>query len=307
MQPTTRAIKAQARTAMGKASPSYWKVTLVYLLLVTFLPNAIYEIFDASLFSLVIEIVENPSSLLDSALIGLFVTLVVTLVSMVIQLGYSLWSLRCWRQEEENGLGSLFEGFGSVGRIILSVLLVMLYTLGWMTLLGTAMYTIFSSLLGSSSSLSYLMMLLYVISFFVAVVLIVLRYSLVSYVLVERPDLSAFRAVSVASYMTRGHLWRLFRLYFSFIGLFLVANLLSMGASLVAVHATVGLQAEYALDYMQMMNLLSAPIPYWAGLVADALVALFLTPYIAVSTAGFFDGLVRPQQPQQTIHNSDIY
>ncbi len=305
----TRSLKSQARTAMGSSSPRFWQVTLVYLLLVTFLPNIIYEIFDASLMTLVFQVLENPSSVMDSVLIGLFVTLIVTLVSMVVQVGYSLWALRCWRQEEDNGYGSLFEGFGSVGRILLVTIIVFLSILGWLFLLGTAITSIMYTLLSTAlSGLDYILFALYFGSFLVACVLIVLRYVLVPYVLIERPDLSPLRVVGLASLMMRGRLWQMFRLYFSFIGLFLLSYVLSMGASVLAVQlTTTGMGSLVTMDFWTVMELINQPLPYWLGLAADALVALYFTPYLTIATAGFYDSLIQPPKASEATYNQDIY
>ncbi len=304
----THSLKSQARATMGNSSPRFWQVTLVYLLLVTVLPNLIYEIFDASLTTLIFQVLENPSSVMDSVLIGLFVTLVVTLVSMVVQVGYSLWALRCWRQEEDNGYGSLFEAFGSVGRILLTTLIVFLSILGWLFLLGTAISTIMYSLLSTAlGGLDYLLFALYFGSFLLAAVLIVLRYALVPFVLIERPDLSPLRVVGLSSLMMRGRLWQMFRLYLSFIGFFLLSYVLSTGVSILAVQLTTGMDSLITMDLWTAMELISQPLPYWLGLAADTLVALYFTPYITIATAGFYDSLIQPPKPSEATYNQDIY
>lgn len=311
MQFDIRSIKAQARAAMGDAHPRPWQITLAFLMLTVLLPNLLYEIFGAGLASLILITLESASSggaILDSILIGLFVTLVATLVSMIVQLGYSMWALRCWRREEENGYTTLFEGFSSVGRILLANVFVTIYTMGWLMLLSTAASSIlFSFAAGGDSPLFYLLLCLYLISFCVALTLIVLRYSMVPFVLIDRPELSAFRAVALATAMVRGQIWKLFRLYFSFLGLFLLANILSIGASFLVVHLASGQLIPNLTDPLTLMNLINEPLPYWLSLMVDALVALYLTPYVTVATAGFYNNLIAPPLAPQGTHNIDIY
>lgn len=310
MLPTSRALKVQARAAMSDSHPSFWVVTLVYLLLVSILPALVYEVFDASLLSIVMDTISNPSSLnasmLDAALISLFVTLVVSLVSVILQFSYNLWSLRSWRREEENGVGSLFEGFGMVGRVLLSNIFVAFFMLWWSMLLITAVSTVVGPLFfGTPSLLTYILIPLYVISVFTASYLIVLRYALVPFVLIDHPELSVFRVVSVAVAMMRRNLWRLFRLNLSFLPWYLLSFGVSSGLSLLVLHLT-GQLIPNLNDPQLIITLASQPLPYWLSLVGSLVVSLFLTPYVSVATAGFYDTLVSPPQPA-TPYDNNIY
>ncbi len=311
MQLDHRSIKVQARVAMGECHPRPWQITLLFFLLVTVLPNVLYEIFQADLITLIMTTLESTAtggSLLDSVLIGLFVTLVATLVSMIVQFGYSLWALRCWRHEEGNGFFSLFDGFGSVGRILLANVLVVIYTFFWLMLLLTAAIPIASSFAAGDSSVLFLVLaVFYTVAVVIAISLIVLRYSLVPFVLADRPELSAFRAVSLATSLIRNHIWKLFRLYLSFLWLYILSNLLSIVASLLVVHLTSALTLANFLDPWNLLLIINQPLPYWIGLAATFLVALVLTPYITVSTAGFYHNLTQPSQPSVGTYNIDIY
>lgn len=311
MQPNSKTLKLQARKAMSQSRPSFVLVALVFFLLVSVLPNVIYEVFDASLTMLIIETVESATSgggaMLDVALIGLFVTLVVQLISMVIQLGYSLWGLRCWRHEEENGFASLFEGFSMVGKLLLTNLIVALNIAGWSFLLLTALSTVISPLLFTDATLiTYILVPFYFVTSCIAVMLIYIRYTMVPFVLIDRPELGVFRVIAQATILMRANLWRLFRLYLSFIWWYLASGLLTWGISFAIVYFSGQLLPNLG-DPATLLLLTNEGIAYWAGLAAGMIFNLFLTPYVTVTVAGFYDNLIQPPPLEHSSYHNEIY
>lgn len=71
--------------------------------------------------------------------------------------------------------------------------------------------------------------LMYVVIFLISIVtlciggiIFALAYSMVALVIKDNPELTAKEALKKSRYMMRGHKWELFKLYFSFIGWFIV-------------------------------------------------------------------------------------
>ncbi len=312
MHPNSKTLKLQARKALSQSRPSFILVSLVFFALVTVLPNLIYEVFNASLLMLVMDTINYASTsgadaLLDAALIGLFVTLVVNLISMVIQLGYSLWGLRCWRHEEENGFTSLFEGFSMVGKLLLTNLLVALNIIGWSFLLITALSTVLSPLLLSEASvITYILLPFYFVTACLATMLIYIRYTLVPFVLIDRPELGVFKVVGQSVMLMRANLWRLFRLYLSFIWWYLASGMLTWGISFSVVYFSGQLLPNLG-DPTTMLLLANEGLAYWLGLAAGMIFNLFLTPYVTVTVAGFYDNLIQPPPLAPNSYHNEIY
>ena len=92
-----------------------------------------------------------------------------------------------------------------------------------------------------------------------------LMFSLSVMVLLDDPDKGAVACMKESARLMRGHKWRLFKLYFSFFFWFIAANLVS--------------------------NLLGAP-----------LLNIYLTPYINLSVANFYNELIHYQpEPAEPI------
>lgn len=94
--------------------------------------------------------------------------------------------------------------------------------------------------LGSLTQLPYLLFLYgYLILLPILLILFTLWFALADYLLIDRPNLSATEALGESVRLMRGRKWRLFKLYLSFLGMYLLAYL-SIGIGMLWVRPYVG-------------------------------------------------------------------
>lgn len=269
-----RELKARARRAMGETNPRFWVVTLVYILLTTGVQV---------LLSLAASALTGPVGL-GSSLI--FFNILFLLYSVVIQFGFQLWSLWTWRSMNP-GLGALTQGFSIPGRVILMEVFIFLRVLGWSMVLILVM-TLF--LMPVAAALSPVVYLLYTGVIYAVMIVIMLRYTLAPYLLADRPDDGASAAIRRSVELMRGWKWELFKLLLSFLGWQLINWVLST-AVFIFLCAQAGLfQMSVGMDTLLIYQSVSNGLP---NLILSALVtlplSLWLTPYLSVSQAGFYD------------------
>lgn len=127
--------------------------------------------------------------------------LLVLLIGIPLEWGYSIMFLPLVRQEGKLDLGMLFDGFKDYGRIFLTLLLMSVYVFLWA-------------------------LLLLVPGFIKAY-----SYSMTPYILKDRPDLKYNAAIEESMRMMRGNKMKLFLLDLSFIGWALLC-ILTLGIGL---------------------------------------------------------------------------
>lgn len=274
MQYDRRDLKRQAREAMRLTRPRFWVVCLIYFLLTTGVESVIHLLSSY-----------QGSVLAQFSFFIFFCTILYNLYYLVIQFGYTLWSLWTWRKLNP-GAGSLLQGFSVAGRVIIMELLIFLRLFLWVILLAMGLTIL---VLSMPSVPLYLlgMFLLYV-----AVVIIMLRYAAAPYLLADFPDDGASAAVSRSVEMMRGRKWELFKLQFSFIGWYLLQFLLSSGVTLFFLYQNGAFAAAISADnlwfYQSVIN--SIPVFLLSNLITLPL-SLWVTPYASVAQAGFYDTL----------------
>ena len=263
-----RALKARAREAMRRTSPSFWAVALLYLLLTTGVQLAL---------SLAAAVLPGESG-------GLFLNILFYLYSMVIQFGLRLWSLWAWRRQDP-GAGALVQGFSIPGRVVVMELLILLRILGW-TIGFAILLSPFLLFLTASPVLYWAC----VGAVSILIMVVMLRYSMAPYLLADRPDDGASLAIRRSVAMMRGRVWELFKLQLSFLGWQLVNWALSTGvffflcAQAGLFHAPAGM--ESLLLYQSVSGSLANVA--LSGLVTLPL-SLWLLPYQEVAQAGFYE------------------
>lgn len=276
MEIDRKELKRQARERMALTDPKFWVVALAYIALTT----------GASwLFSFI------PISRTQTTLI--FLQLLLTLYSVVVQFGLCLWALWTYRQLDP-GVNSLTQGFSVAGRVLLMELGIFLRTMGWYFLVAVALSVPFTIVFATAGNYATLWSAIFLFAACLIVTLytISLRYALAPYLLADRPDdqpsLHIFRSVE----LTRGWKWELFKLDFSFIGYELV-NLILSGGVMVFFMSQAGLLDPAMAGSMDWANqglavLYSVPAVILSTLVTVP-VSLWLIPYRSVARAGFYD------------------
>ena len=263
-----RALKARAREAMRRTSPSFWAVALLYLLLTTGVQSAL---------SLLASVLPGGSS-------WVFLNVLFFLYSMVLQFGLRLWSLWAWRGLDP-GAGSLIQGFSIPGRVVMMELLILLRILGW-TIGFAILLSPFLMLLTASPVLYWIA--LGAIS--VLLMIVMLRYSMAPYLLADRPDDGASLAIRRSVAMMHRRAWELFKLQLSFLGWQLINWALSTGVFLFLCAQAGLFQAPAGMESLLLYQSVSGSLANVAlsGLVTLPL-SLWLLPYQEVAQAGFYE------------------
>lgn len=276
MEIDRKELKRQARERMALTDPKFWVVALVYIVMTTGV---------SWLFSFV------PIPHTQTTLI--FLQLLLTLYTTVVQFGLCLWALWTYRQLDP-GINSLMQGFSVAGRVLLMELGVFVRTMGWYFLAALGLSVPFFLLIFTASSEGVLLLgwLLFVAALIAVLIAVSLRYALAPYLLADRPDdgpsLPIYRSVS----LMRGWKWELFKLELSFIGWELINFVLSAGVTFFFLQQA-GLLASAAIGTMAWVNacmdvVYSMPVVILSSLVTVP-VSLWLIPYRATARAGFYD------------------
>ena len=218
MEIDRRELKHRAREAMGAASPPFWLVTLVYVLMTTGVNLVVH---------LVTTMTTDPASGFSQT--GFFLSLLTVMYRLVVAFGFQLWCLWTVRRLSP-GLGSLIQGFSVWGRVLwMEILIYLRVFLTCFVLLFAVLFlaaALFPNLLYQLYSPLLLANLLTVpVSLLIWVLM--LRYSLAPYLLADHPDDGASAAVRRSTELMRGWTWELFKLEFSFLGWMAVNFVLS--------------------------------------------------------------------------------
>ncbi|MGN0968025.1 MAG: DUF975 family protein [Oscillospiraceae bacterium] len=210
-----KAFKQQARQFMRASVPHFMLVALVYYLLTTGLRTAANWLAGDGTFGV--------------GVLSLFLTILVSLFSIVMGVGFSNYALRLARREG-TGVGSLFHAFSFAGRSLGATLLTTLFIFLWTLLIvvGFAVLVGLLTLIAEDAFAVFVaaVVVLYIVMM-VLIVAITLRYSMVSFALADDPDAGAMEAIRRSVRMMRGYKGKFFVLELSFIGWELLVGLIA--------------------------------------------------------------------------------
>lgn len=293
-----KSLKRSAREAMRTAAPPAFLVTLIYLLLTQVLSEVVYT-----------AVPDTSSALLfdQGGWMPLFLTILLAIYQTVMAFGYSCWALHTARGEQP-GLGALMEGFGMVGRVLLMQVRIFLCVVGWTLLLAMGYIAlIFPFFLLSGSMLGSAIVVLLTLVFYVASLLVGLRYDLAHFLLCDYPEAGAGRAVRRSAEMLRGHLWDLVRLYLAFWPWYLLSGVLSLAAlgvaALPVLSQLTSLLQTGSFDSMLVLiqTAASGVLASAASMLISLPLKLFFQPYQRISIAHFYRALSFEQTAQTTM------
>lgn len=189
-------LKAEAKSITKGAAVSAYVFTLIYLV-INWILTLVLEFATGSTaaeLSAVLEMDIPFPTLGLSPLVVTFLSILISLVSMVLSAGYVLYTMGV-RKGRVMPYSSLFDGFTFVGKVILLQILVGIFVFLWSLL------------------------------FFIPGIVAAYRYRFALYNLCENPQLSASEALNMSKAQTRGHKWELFVLDLSFLGWNLLCGL----------------------------------------------------------------------------------
>ena len=286
-----RILKEHARNSMKNAAVSPVLVTLVFILLTTVLVEVVY--------TFVPQVASDD--LLSGNWLFLFLFVLLSLYQIVMDFGYSCWSLNV-ASGRDSGIPSLLDGFGMVGRVLLMKLRITLGIMARGMLLFFSYIILITSLASMPSlSLGLFLMVLASLVFYAALISLALRYSLASFVLYEHSEAGSLIAVHRSIELMRRHTWAMVKLYLSFWPWYLLEIVISLVVALITLGPTLStLPTLYASADMDTLAITLDTA--MNGILSSTLVAmstlpiqLFLRPYQNITVAAFYRTL--SQQP----------
>lgn len=280
----SRTLKQQARQALRAASFPPPLATLIFLLLTTFLVEGVNALLpDDSLYSM--------------GFLSLFLTVLLVLYRPIMEFGYSCWALETARGEDR-GPWSLLDGFGMVGKVLLTEVRIVLGILGRGMLLLFSYSIVLFALTGiTSPTLSLLLILLVTAAFYLSLISLTLRYSLARFVLYDQPQAGSMVAVHRSLELMNGHIWSLCKLYLSFWPWYLLQTVLGLAVlyftiapeliQTAALYAAGDLEGLLILVQHSLYAAMGSPV---LTLCLTPL-QLLLLPYQTVALANFYRAL----------------
>lgn len=195
-----KGLKENAKELIRTLQPKTWMVALVYLLATSWV-SQIHDLANPVMVDLnrAIALVEAGTSegiyQAQSIIAGvfgtpggyitIFLSIVLSLYTMVVNYGYTGYALRAVRGERP-GYGEIFSRFYMAGRIILAEILMAVFVFLWSML------------------------------FIIPGLIAAYRYQMIPYILLDDPDCSVMEAFRRSKALMRGRKWELFVLEMSF-------------------------------------------------------------------------------------------
>lgn len=288
-----KALKERARQVMRQNVPPAWLVALLFWALTTGVSTV------ADLAGFTTSIVSSTQAI---QFFPLFFSLLLIMYSLVMDFGYKIWCLRAWRREEAN-YGTLIDGFGMAGRVLLMEIHIFLRLFAWCLVPVIPATVLISG--ANSLEMMLLMVELYSLLMVPYIYVIRLRYALAPYLLMDHADRwNASDAVTESVGMMRGWKMELFKLDLSFLGWYLLEWALAAVIQGIFLMPTLIGVIQGGGDLSTVLTLSAGTT---VGSVVSALVCipveLWLMPYQGLSRAGFYDArksLLPPAPPVYT-------
>ena len=248
--PDIRARKSDARALIRTGSVSPIRMTAL-LLVISFA----LELLDSSVSYMI------GSSGGFTVLSFSFISILIELVTLVLNAGYTCYSLGILRGERLP-YESLFDAFSFAGKVILLSLVQGLFIFLWSLL------------------------------FFIPGIIAAYRYSFAIMNLCDNPSLGVMEALDLSKRQTNGYKGQLFLLSLSFFGWMLLAGAVVMLVEYL-IYGSPAVMLDPAATLMQVLSLTFVE----QGLAS--LAALYLTPYMHLSFCGFYRAVTSPAEPPQ--------
>lgn len=258
-------IKAESRSLLRSGTVSPLKVTALLLAI-----------------TLVLDIIDSAVSYMIDTSGGLtvlsfsFVSILVSLISIVLNAGYLCYCLGI-RRGEHMPYESLFDAFSFAGKAILLSIVEGIFIGLWSLL------------------------------FVVPGIIAAYRYSFAMMDLCENPDLGVMEALDLSKQQSYGYKGQLFMLSLSFFGWLLLA-----GVAVTAVESILFGGVDNILSLETAASLSQAVSSTFLQQLFTSLASVVLTPYIRLSFCGFYlrvtqgDAPQRPQLPEGDPWDNDF-
>lgn len=292
-------VKHYARDVLRRARPRPWVVTLVYLLLTT-LPGMAVSFATSLPQALTTGLLYSGSQaafqVADgiAALTALFASILVGLLAAVLSTGYVHYSMNLWRGRPTD-FQDLFHGLSLAGKVIPLYLLTGVFSVLWsMACMLVFLPALAIGVLLESEAVLYASLALCAAVYFALMLNRLLRYALAYYILLDHPNWGPMDCLNASKDLMRGRRWSLFVLQLSFLGWYLLLTAILLVVMVVvfgaAILLAVVLDWDHNLGAMMFIWMLLAPLGILLlGALCTLPLTLWLTPYMSVATAGFYD------------------
>ena len=237
-------------------------------------------------------------TLIASALIS---SILVSLWQGLMTVGFNGYCLALVRGEKATP-GKIFCGFHVAGKVILTSLLVWVFTTLWALLWAVCLSVVVvvaALLMEAIPAVGILLIAVGYIGFFALLMWTVFRYAMTNYILLDTGK-SGLEAISESKRMMKGNKWKFFVLHLSFIGWYLIEFVIILvGCIVIAVAASAavaGISAGAANG--SMIGGLFAIGSFVVIIMSAAiwLLNIWLQPYVTGSVAKFYL-FFKPQEP----------
>lgn len=227
-----------------------------------------------------------------SILMGILSYLWTSLMGMS-YVGYTLDMVR----GKNPGAKALFSAFPKFGKVILTNILVGVFTALWTLLFALFLVIVIVIVVTLMEVVpvlpSILLMIIGYAAFLVAMLWVTLRYAMVNYLVMDQ-DLSGLEAIRVSKQMMKGYKGRLFVLQLSFIGWYLLGTAIALvGGLLMGLSVLLASGGSMGGIIAGVLLLMVAGLGVLVGLM---LLEMWLTPYVGGSTVKFYE-YIMSQRP----------
>ena len=321
-------MKLEVKQAMRQTRPHPMLVTLLFTVivgagvwLISWLMTSLFSWLPgggASMQNLLMGIMMNGGDLEDifiyyppqfflqimiqSVVVSLVASVLTAAWNGLMNVGYAGYCLDIARGMNPQ-LERIFGGFSRAGSVIPAYILVAVFTFLWSMLFGLAfgvVVAVLSIIMVAAPAISPLVLLLMLAAyagFIIGILWVVLRYAMVSYVIIDSQDpLSAMDAIRVSKTIMSGHKGNFFTLQLSFIGWYLPAII---GIFFFVGFFTAGAIASDYDEWGGLMMIFGSTIFVGIALLAQAIINLWLTPYRTGCNARFYLYATGGNQPIQ--------
>lgn len=245
-------IKAESRSLLRSGTVSPYKATALLLAI-----TLVLDVIDAA----VSYMIDTSGGL--TVLSFSFVSILVSLISIVLNAGYLCYCLGI-RRGEHMPYESLFDAFSFAGKAILLSIVEGIFIFLWSLL------------------------------FVVPGIIAAYRYSFAMMNLCDNPGLGVMEALDLSKRQTQGYKGQLFLLSLSFFGWLLLA-----GAAVTAVESLLFGGVDNILSLETAASLSQAVSAAFIRQLLAGLASIALTPYIRLSLCGFYLRVTQGDAPQQ--------
>ena len=244
------------------------------------------------------QLISFVGTLIASALIS---SILVALWQGLMTVGFNGYCLALVRGEKATP-GKIFCGFHVAGKVILTSLLVWVFTTLWTLLWAVCLIVVIvvaALLMEAIPAVGILLIAVGYIGFFVLLLWTVFRYAMTNYILLDTGK-SGLEAISESKRMMKGNKWKFFVLHLSFIGWYLLLYaVILVGCVILGVIIGVGAAGigTGVTSIGAIGGMVGGAVFVLLLMIAVVyLISIWLQPYVTGSVARFYL-FFKPQEP----------